>query len=189
MDFVQAIAFGPRGEVWYGTVGNGWGLSRDGGRTWRNWTYDQLGPEWQYVAPDGIVVRGDTTVIATADGLQITTDDGEHWTAIGDAVGPPARGPADTALPLLAQRVRAPARRRPAGLERDHAARATSGCGTTADGWRAQPLAAAAFAPANAIAHRPPAVPRHPLRAPARRGHAALSPPRGARRRPRPRIR
>ena len=23
MDFVQAIAFGPRGEVWYGTVGNG----------------------------------------------------------------------------------------------------------------------------------------------------------------------
>ena len=25
MDFVNAIAFGPRGEVWYGTVGNGWG--------------------------------------------------------------------------------------------------------------------------------------------------------------------
>ena len=54
MDFVQAIAFGPGGEVWYGTVGNGWGLSRDGGHTWRNWTYDQLGPEWQYVIPDGI---------------------------------------------------------------------------------------------------------------------------------------
>src|SRR6478672_12609996 len=101
MDFVQAIAFGARGEVWYGTVGNGWGLSLDGGRTWRNWTYDQLGPEWQYVIPAGIAIRGDTTVVATADGLQITTDDGAHWTAIGDAVGPPAKGPADTALPLL----------------------------------------------------------------------------------------
>jgi murein DD-endopeptidase MepM/ murein hydrolase activator NlpD len=101
-DFVNAFAFGPRGQVWYGTVGNGWGLSTDGGRSWRNWTYDQLGPEWQYVVPDGIVTRGDTTVIATADGLQITTDDGARWTAIGDTVGPPARGPADTALPLLA---------------------------------------------------------------------------------------
>src|SRR5262245_36667102 len=37
MDFVQAIAFGPRGEIWYSTVGNGWGLSVDGGATWRNW--------------------------------------------------------------------------------------------------------------------------------------------------------
>src|SRR4051794_500008 len=101
-DFVNAFAFGPRGQVWYGTVGNGWGLSTDGGRTWRNWTYDQLGPEWQYVVSAGIVTRGDTTVIATADGLQITTDDGASWTAVGDTVGPPARGPADTALPLLA---------------------------------------------------------------------------------------
>jgi murein DD-endopeptidase MepM/ murein hydrolase activator NlpD len=100
-DFVQAIAFGPRGEVWYGTVGNGWGLSTDGGHTWRNWTLKELGPEWQYVAPDGIAVRGDTTVIATADGLQLTTDDGGHWLAIVDSVGPPAKGPADTALPLL----------------------------------------------------------------------------------------
>ena len=25
--------------------------SEDGGRTWRNWTYDELGPEFQYVAP------------------------------------------------------------------------------------------------------------------------------------------
>jgi hypothetical protein len=100
-DFVQAIGFGPRGQVWYGTVGNGWGISADGGRTWRNWTFSQLGPEWQYVAPDGIVVRGDTTVIATADGLQATTDDGAHWTAIGDSAGKRARGPADTALALL----------------------------------------------------------------------------------------
>lgn len=100
-DFVHAIGFGPRGQVWYGTVGNGWGLSLDGGRTWKNWTFDQLGPEWQYVAPGGIATRGDTTIIATADGLQITADDGDHWTAIVDSVGPAARGPADTALPLL----------------------------------------------------------------------------------------
>jgi Peptidase family M23/Two component regulator propeller len=100
-DFVHALAFGPRGQVWYGTVGNGWGVSLDGGRTWKNWTYDQLGPEWQYATPDGIATRGDTTVIATADGLQITTDDGAHWIAIVDPNGPPARGPADSALPLL----------------------------------------------------------------------------------------
>ncbi|HEU4699705.1 MAG TPA: M23 family metallopeptidase [Gemmatimonadales bacterium] len=100
-DFVDAFGFGPRGEVWYGTVGNGWGLSTDGGRTWRNWTLRQLGPEWQYVAPQGIVTLGDTTVIGTADGLQITSDDGAHWTAIGDTTGPRATGPADTALALL----------------------------------------------------------------------------------------
>ena len=101
-DFVHAFGFGPRGQIWYGTVGNGWGLSTDGGRTWKSWTYDQLGPEWQYVAAGGIATRGDTTVVATADGLQITTDDGAHWTAVGDSVGPLAKGPADTALPLLA---------------------------------------------------------------------------------------
>jgi len=100
-DFVNAIAFGPRGQIWYGTVGNGWGLSTDSGRTWRNWTLRELGPEWQYVVPDGIIIRDDTTIIATADGIQVTTDDGAHWVAIGDTVGPRARGPADTALPLL----------------------------------------------------------------------------------------
>lgn len=100
-DFVHAFGFGPDGEIWYGTVGNGWGMSTDTGRTWHNWTYDQLGPEWQYVAPDGIVTQGDTTIVATADGLQITVDDGAHWTAIVDSTGPAARGPADTALVLL----------------------------------------------------------------------------------------
>ena len=55
-DFVHAFAFGPHRAVWYGTVGNGWGLSRDGGRTWRNWQFRDLGPKWQYVAPNGIVV-------------------------------------------------------------------------------------------------------------------------------------
>jgi murein DD-endopeptidase MepM/ murein hydrolase activator NlpD len=101
-DFVNAVAFGPRGQIWYGTVGNGWGLSVDGGRTWKNWTLHQLGPEWQYVVQGGIATRGDTTMVATADGLQITTDDGATWTAVGDTVGPSAKGPADTALPLLA---------------------------------------------------------------------------------------
>src|SRR6267143_970289 len=59
-DFVHAFGFGPAGEIWYGTVGNGWGLSTDAGKTWTNWEFKQLGPEWQYVAPNGIVTRGDT---------------------------------------------------------------------------------------------------------------------------------
>ena len=100
-DFVHAFAFGPGGEIWYGTVGNGWGVSTDGGRTWKNWTFDQLGPEWQYVTPDGIVTSGDTTIVATADGIQVTTDNGTTWTAIIDSIGPAAKGPADTALVLL----------------------------------------------------------------------------------------
>ncbi|HXV89893.1 MAG TPA: peptidoglycan DD-metalloendopeptidase family protein [Gemmatimonadales bacterium] len=88
-DFVHAFAFGPRGEVWYGTVGNGWGLSTDGGRTWRNWGFRELGPEWQYVAPDGIVTRGDTTYIATADGITLTWDDGATWAQVTDSFGAP----------------------------------------------------------------------------------------------------
>jgi len=150
MDFVQAIAFGPRGQIWYGTVGNGWGLSLDGGLTWRNWTYDQLGPEWQYVIPDGIAVRGDTTVVATADGLQITTDDGGHWTAIGDATGPPARGPADTALSLLANEYvrRLAAERRGWNVT---TLRGNQRLWHTGAGWQSQAIAAAAFPPRNAI--------------------------------------
>jgi murein DD-endopeptidase MepM/ murein hydrolase activator NlpD len=100
-DFVNAIAFGPRGEIWYGTIGNGWGLSTDAGKTWKNWTFSSLGPEWQYVVPNGIVTSGDTVAIGTADGLQVTTDDGEHWVAFGDTVGPRAKGPADTAVEIL----------------------------------------------------------------------------------------
>jgi murein DD-endopeptidase MepM/ murein hydrolase activator NlpD len=100
-DFVNAIAFGGRGEIWYGTVGNGWGLSTDNGHTWKNWTLQQLGPEWQYVAPDGILVRGDTVYVATADGIQVTTDDGGHWQALEDGVGPLEKGPADSAFAVL----------------------------------------------------------------------------------------
>jgi len=86
-DFVHAFAFGPKGQIWYGTVGNGWGLSTDGGKTWKNWEFRQLGPEWQYVAPNGIVTRGDTTYIATADGIKLTWDDGATWRVITDAIG------------------------------------------------------------------------------------------------------
>ena len=149
-DFVQAIAFGMRGQVWYGTVGNGWGLSTDGGRTWRNWTFDQLGPEWQYVVPDGIVIRGDTTMIATADGIQMTTDDGATWTAFIDSVGPPARGPADTTLPLLASEY---VRR----LAADRLGwtvttlRGNQRLRHTGTGWTSQAMGAAPFSPANAI--------------------------------------
>jgi murein DD-endopeptidase MepM/ murein hydrolase activator NlpD len=86
-DFVHAFAFGPRGEVWYGTVGNGWGVSRDNGKTWRNWELKQLGPEWQYVAPNGIVTRGDTVYVATADGIKLSFDDGVSWAEITDSTG------------------------------------------------------------------------------------------------------
>jgi hypothetical protein len=81
--FVNSIAFGrTAADVWYGTVGNGFGHSVDGGRTWRNWTFRQLGPEWQYVAPNGIVVRRDTVYIATADGLRLSGDGGATWRCV-----------------------------------------------------------------------------------------------------------
>src|SRR5690242_5517169 len=86
-DFVHAFGFGRQGEVWYGTVGNGWGVSVDGGRTWKNWELRQLGPEWQYVAPNGIVTRADTVYIATADGINVTWDDGKTWRVITDLAG------------------------------------------------------------------------------------------------------
>ena len=89
-DFVNALAFAP-GEVWYGTVGNGWGVSRDGGSTWRNWTYDELGPRWQYVAPGGVRTAGDTVFVATADGLRISADDGETWRDVTEQNGLPSK--------------------------------------------------------------------------------------------------
>ncbi|HEX9107930.1 MAG TPA: hypothetical protein VF832_11895, partial [Longimicrobiales bacterium] len=94
-DFVNAFGF-TRRAVWYGTVGNGFGRSLDGGKTWQNWGMRQLGPEWQYVAPDGIRARGDTIYIATADGLRITSDDGRTWRCI--------RGAAPAAAPAAATR-------------------------------------------------------------------------------------
>lgn len=86
-DFVHAFAFGASGEIWYGTVGNGWGLSTDRGKTWTNWQVSELGPEWQYVAPNGIVVRGDTVYVATADGIKLSGDRGATWAEITDSAG------------------------------------------------------------------------------------------------------
>ena len=109
-DFVHALAFGPRGETWYGTVGNGWGLSTDGGRTWRNWGAAELGSEWEYVSPAGIATRGDTTVIATADGLQL---DDRRWRSLARRRGlgrrPVTRSGRHGARPSR-ERVRAPGR-------------------------------------------------------------------------------
>src|SRR3989475_783301 len=86
-DFVNAFGFGPNGEIWYGTVGNGWGLSTDGGKTWTSWELKQLGPEWQYVAPNGIVTRGDTVYVGTADGIKLSWDHGTTWSEISDSAG------------------------------------------------------------------------------------------------------
>lgn len=85
-DFVNSFAFA-EDEIWYGTVGNGWGLSLDGGRTWDNWTFRKLGPRWQYVVPNGIRTVGDTVYVATADGLRITADDGDNWREITEVNG------------------------------------------------------------------------------------------------------
>jgi len=85
--FVHAFAFEPDGRVWYGTLGNGWGKSDDRGRTWTNWTFSQLGPEYQYVAPHGIVLRGDTVYVATADGVKVSWDDGASWQVVTDSMG------------------------------------------------------------------------------------------------------
>jgi murein DD-endopeptidase MepM/ murein hydrolase activator NlpD len=147
-DFVHGFGFGPRGEVWYGTVGNGWGVSQDGGVTWTNWTYRQLGPEWQYVAPDGIVVRGDTTWVGTADGVLMTIDDGAHWTALVDSIGPAARGPADTAIAILGNEYV-----RRIGLDRRGILLTTLKGNVRVwlgpAGWSTEPVASAAFMPHN----------------------------------------
>jgi murein DD-endopeptidase MepM/ murein hydrolase activator NlpD len=84
-DYVHAFAFSRHGAVWYGTVGNGWGVTRDGGHTWQNWEYRALGPKWQYVAPNGLVYRGDTLYIGTADGIRYTPDRGVTWGAVTDS--------------------------------------------------------------------------------------------------------
>jgi murein DD-endopeptidase MepM/ murein hydrolase activator NlpD len=85
--FVHAFAFEPDGTIWYGTLGNGWGKSDDRGQTWTNWTFSQLGPEYQYVAPNGIVLRGDTVYVATADGVKLSWDGGATWRVVTDSMG------------------------------------------------------------------------------------------------------
>ncbi len=149
-DFVHAIAFGLRGEIWYGTVGNGWGLSIDRGATWKNWTLADLGPEWQYVAPNGIQIRMDTVFVATADGIQYTNDDGGHWNALIDTVGPPSKGPADSAFAVLNTEYI-----RRFGLDRRGLVITTTKGNQrlvlTSEGWLAADIPTAAFAPLNRV--------------------------------------
>ncbi len=84
-DYVDALGFGPGPDVvWYGTVGDGWGRSRDGGRTWENWDATALGAQYLYVTPNGIVRRGDTVYVATADGIKYTWDEGTVWGTLPD---------------------------------------------------------------------------------------------------------
>jgi hypothetical protein len=97
--FVHAFGFASDGAVWYGTVGNGWGRSAGGGGGWTNWTFSQLGPEYQYVVPDGIVTRGDTVYVATADGVKVSSDRGASWAVITDTIG--ARSARDPVLGLV----------------------------------------------------------------------------------------
>ncbi|HEX6694669.1 MAG TPA: peptidoglycan DD-metalloendopeptidase family protein [Longimicrobiales bacterium] len=84
--FVNSIAAASDSVIWYGAVGDGFGYTRDGGRTWHNYGR-QLGREWVYVTPDGIVARGDTVYIATADGLRISRDAGVTWRCVQGSDG------------------------------------------------------------------------------------------------------
>ena len=90
--FVHAFAFQGR-DVWYGSIGDGYGVSHDNGRSWRNWGGRELGRRWRYVAPNGIVVREDTVFIGTADGIRWSANRGESWHEITDSTvgGLPSR--------------------------------------------------------------------------------------------------
>lgn len=94
---VNSIAFERGGAVWVGTAGSGFGRSLDGGRTWRNWTREQLGDRWQNVAPRGIATQGDTVYVATTDGLRVTWDGGERWRCVAPAAegSPPSESSND----------------------------------------------------------------------------------------------
>jgi murein DD-endopeptidase MepM/ murein hydrolase activator NlpD len=165
-DFVNAFAFAP-GEVWYGTIGNGWGVSRDGGRSWRNWTFDELGPRWQYVAPGGVRAAGDTVYVATADGLRITADDGETWTDVTERSGLPSKY-------LLSLEV-TPAPGAPPVVRITH----LRGASTSRDGGRtwehdpafAERAPAADTIPARTATFRDYAAPAGPAAAPGERAH------------------
>jgi len=95
-------------------------------------------------------VKGDTTLIGTADGIQLTTDNGNHWTALEDAVGPLSKGPADSAYPVLpseyVRRVAASPRWWTVSTLRGNVRLRRA-----ANKWATEPVAAAAFPPANAM--------------------------------------
>ncbi len=85
-DFVHAFAFSGR-DVWYGTIGGGYGVSRDRGRTWQNWTGEELGKQFLYVTPNGIVTNGDSVFVGTADGIRWSADRGRTWRVANDSTG------------------------------------------------------------------------------------------------------
>lgn len=91
---VNAFAFPADGSVWYGTAGDGFGRSPDGGWTWTNWGSAELGPDWRHVAPEGMDAHGDTVYIASSGGLRVTWDGGLTWRCIR-AEGAPAGGAGD----------------------------------------------------------------------------------------------
>jgi murein DD-endopeptidase MepM/ murein hydrolase activator NlpD len=80
----------------------------------------------------------------------VTTNDGTSWTAIGDAVGPRARGPADSVFPILSSEYvrRLAADRRGWNVT---TLRGNQRIIRTPTAWQAQPLTAAAFPPGNAL--------------------------------------
>jgi hypothetical protein len=79
---VNSLAFQSDSIIWYGTAGGGFGVSSDGGQTWRSWRAQALGPRWQYVAHNGIRTRGDTVFIATSDGVRLSWDRGASWRCV-----------------------------------------------------------------------------------------------------------
>src|SRR6478736_4617764 len=147
-DFIHAIAFPRPGVVWYGAVGNGWGMSRDDGKSWKNWTGRELGPEYQYTAPDGIVSKGDTVYIATADGVMVTWDDGNSWEVLVDSAGPQTNRLGAKAYPVLKSEYvkRILVDRRGLAVE---TIKGNQRLARTADGWVAQPAGIVAFKPRN----------------------------------------
>src|SRR6478735_6675696 len=147
-DFIHAFAFPRPGVIWYGAVGNGWGVSLDGGVTWKNWTGRELGPEYQYTVPDGIVTKGDTVYIATADGVMITWDDGNSWEVLVDSVGPQTNRLGAKAYPVLKSEYvkRILVDRRGLAVE---TIKGNQRLVRTADNWVAQPAGIVAFKPRN----------------------------------------
>ena len=151
-DFVHAFGFGPRGQIWYGTVGNGWGrvarrredLEAPGpttssalnGSTWRPAASPSVAiPRW-WRPPTGS--RSPPTTGRTGP---------RSWTPSGRA----AKGPADTALPLLANEYVRRLGDRWAGMAACPPSAARSGSGTPDAGWVVERAADAGFAPPDSV--------------------------------------
>ncbi len=120
------------------------------------------------MAPSGIVVRGDTTVIGTADGLQVTTNDGAQLDRHRRCRRPAGQGPGRHRLSRCSRANTSAGWRRTAGAGPWLRSGAASGSGAAPTGWVAEPLTAAAFAPANALLIGQQLIRGTPVRPPAR---------------------